>query len=168
MVWYEYFYFLTFVLFEIALSIRVSRITRDTWARREMVDNLTNSIQATCSRTRIFTLIAYTSKTRGAIRIQNTFGPATFIRITEIPTYTCASTRTILFSTNSIWSTRTWWARISNFYRVILSHNWTLTKRITSVSVYTVAHRSMTNNFAFSIETTSTCTRIFALLIYAS
>lgn len=162
--WYD----LTFFLSKIALSIGISRITRKTWTRRKMIDDLTNGVLATCSWTRVFALISNTCETWWAIRVQNTFRSTAFVRVSNVISDTCTSTSSILFSTNSIRSTRTWrtWGR--NFNRIVLSNNWTLTKRITSVSSKTITHWRVTDYLALSIETTSIWTWIFTFLVDAS
>ena len=134
-----------------------------------MVYNLTNSIQATCSRTRIFAFVVNASKAWRTIRVQNAFGSATFVRIANIVFYASASACAVLFSTESVWTTRTWWTRSWNFNRVdFLANQRALTKRITSIASQTIAHRCMTNNFALSIESASIWTRIFTFLVDAS
>lgn len=134
MKWNVWWWILTFILFKTALSERIAGVTRNTCTRRKMIHNLANSIQATCSRTRILAFVSNTCKTWGTIGIQNAFRSTTFIRVSEIIIYTCASTCTVLFTTNGIWTARTRSARSRNFYRIVLSNEGTLTKRISSVS----------------------------------
>ena len=80
-----------------------------------MINNLTHSIQATCSRTWIFAFTIDTSKVRRTIRVQNAFRSATLIRISNIITDTSASTSAILFSTYSVLPTRSRNAWLQSF-----------------------------------------------------
>lgn len=167
---YEYWYVwdLTFTLFKCALSKWITRVSRDASTRREMVHNLTNGVQTTCSRTWIFTFVVYASKAWGTIRVEDAFWSATFIRISNVITNAWTSARTILFSTDCVgaaWTRRAWsW----NFNWIILTYFRTIAERIARITSQAITHWCMTNNLALCIYSTSIWTGIFTLLINAS
>jgi hypothetical protein len=133
-----------------------------------MIDNLTDSIEATSSGTRIFAFAVDASEVGRTIRVQDTFGSAAFVGVPDIVAYASASTSSVLFFANCIGTARTGRARSSDFHWIVLANFRAITERIAGVATDAIAHRSVTDNTAFSVLTTSVGARVFALLVYAS
>jgi hypothetical protein len=159
---------LTFVLLENTLPEWISGVTRYARAGWQMIDNLTDGILATSSGTRIFAFAVDASKVGRTIRVQDTFGSAAFIRVSDIIAHASASTSSVLLFAYCIGTARTGRARSSDFHWIVLANFRAVTEWIAGVATDAIAHRSVTDNTAFSVLTTSVGARVLALLVDAS
>jgi hypothetical protein len=160
-------WFLTVTWFNSAKSERISSVALIASTRWKMIHNLAVCILATCPWARILAFISYTGAIWRAIRIQNTFRSATFIRISNIVGRTGTCSCTILFSALCIWSTRVWIAWSRCFINWFFLHNWALSEWISTITCQTDAHWSMANHTTFCIGSTGSRTRISAFLVDA-
>lgn len=64
-----------------AISERISAICRLTTARRYMIDNLADRVNAARSRARVLTLVSYAGAIGRAVRADHALWSATFVRV---------------------------------------------------------------------------------------
>lgn len=127
---------------------------------------MTKCILTTSSRTWVDTLVSNTGFVGGTVRVEHTFRATAFIRISKVFVETSARAGAILFSTNCIGSTWTWYTWVYKFYNVM--SDWlTASEWIAFITVNTLAVWRVTHDSTFCILTTSTRARISTFLIDA-
>ena len=86
-------------------SERISNISLNTSARRNMTSDLALGIDSTGSRTRVNTFIPLTGFVRGTVRVYHTFRSAGNIRIPKVFRDTLAGSSSLSVVTHSIGAT---------------------------------------------------------------
>lgn len=100
---------------------RISDVTWSTSTQRQMVHNLTICVWSANTRTRILAFIKDTSLVGRAISIQDTLWSTTFVWITNVVSNARTRSSSVLFTANSIHTTRRWMTRCTDFLRSWIS-----------------------------------------------
>lgn len=101
---------LTFVLFDGASCEWIAHVATQTFTVGQMIDSLTESILTTSTRTRILAFAIDACTIGWTVSVQTAFNIAAFIRIAEIAWLTLAGAGVVLFATNGVNTTGTWFA----------------------------------------------------------
>lgn len=89
-----------------AESERVSCITREARARRQVVHDLTFSILTASTGARVLALISDASSVGRTIRVENALGTTSLVRIPDVLRKARARTSTVLFPADSVGTAR--------------------------------------------------------------
>jgi hypothetical protein len=133
-----------------------------------VINDLTVCVQSASSWTRIQTFIFDASFIRGTVRVEGTFGSATFIGIADVFWKTSTSSRSVLFPTDGVSSTRGWHTRCWSWLHWGHHFLQTLNKRISFVARYADTVRRVTDDATFGVLSARSRTRVFAFLVDTS